>query len=269
MWYQNMNDKLFFQDKVSIITGASSGIGRTAALIFAQLNVRVVLASRNEEKLELLKEDIQLKGGRALVIKTDVSSFEDTQRMAKETISKWGRIDILIANAGEYIQGDVHEIDIQSFEQSMAVNFFGTIYVIKSVLSEMQREGKGHIVIVNSMDAKKGIIGDGPYVAAKSALDGFGDVLRQELKVKGINITSIYPGRVDTPMIKNIKVPWISPKISPEKVVKAMIKGIKRNKAIVIVPSAYFLLGCLNNIFPRLADWSYRILKIEGEKIEK
>jgi short-subunit dehydrogenase len=70
-------------------------------------------------------------------------------------------------------------------------------------------------------------------------------------------------------MIKNIKVPWISPKISPEKVVKAIIKGIKKNKAIIIVPSVYFLLGSLNSMFPRFADWSYRILKLEGEKIEE
>jgi short-subunit dehydrogenase len=264
-----MNDKLFFQDKVVIITGASTGIGRTAALIFAKLNAKVVLASRNEEKLESLKENIKLRGGQALVIKTDITSFEDTQRMAKETISKWGKIDILIANAGKYVQDVADEIDIRSFEQSMSVNFFGTIYVIKSVLPEMLRQSKGHIVIVNSLDAKKGIIGDGPYVAAKSALDGFGDVLRQELKVKGINVTSIYPSRVDTPMIKNIKVPWISPKISPEKVVKAMIKGIKKNKAIIIVPSVYFLLGSLNSVFPRFVDWSYRILKLEGEKIEE
>jgi short-subunit dehydrogenase len=263
-----MNNNSFFQDKVIIITGASSGIGRAAALIFSRLNAKVVLASRNEIKLKLLENDIRLKGGRAFVSKTDVSSFEDTQRMVKETIIKWGKIDILIANAGRHIQDVSREIDIQSFERSMAVNFFGTLYAIKSVLPEMRREGKGHIVIVNSLDAKKGIVGDGPYVAAKSALDGFGDVLRQELKGKGIKISSIYPGRVDTPMIKNIHVPWMSPKISPEKVVKAMIQGIKRNRAVVIVPSGYFLLGSLNNIFPRFADWAYRIFKIEGEKIE-
>jgi short-subunit dehydrogenase len=264
-----MNNKNYFQDKVIIITGSSSGIGRAAAFNLSQLNAKVVLASRNTEKLELIKEDIQSKGGNAIVIKTDVSSFEETQRMAEVTISKWGKIDILIANAGKHIQDITNSIDIQAFVQSMTINFYGTLNVIKSVLPEMQRAGKGHIVIINSLDAKKGIIGDGPYVAAKSALDGFGDVLRQELKEKGIKITSIYPGRVDTPMIKNIKVPWISPKISPNKVVKAIIKGIKRNKAIVVVPSIYFPVGSLNNIFPRFVDWSYRILNIEGKRIEE
>ena len=264
-----MNDKIYFQDKVVIITGASSGIGRVAALSFARLNARVVLAARNAERLEAVKEEIRLQGGQALVIKTDVSSIADTQKLARETILKWEKIDIVIANAGEYIQDFSREIDIQLFEQSMALNFFGVLNVIKSVLPEMRRNGKGHIVIVNSLDAKKGIINDGPYVAAKSALAGFGDVLRQELKAEGINVTSIYPARVDTPMLKNIKVPRISPKMPPDRIVKAMIKGIKRNKAAVIVPAAYFLLGPLNSMFPRLADRAYRFLKIEGEKIEK
>jgi NADP-dependent 3-hydroxy acid dehydrogenase YdfG len=109
-----MKDKLFFQDKVVIITGASSGIGRVAALIFSQFNAKVVLASRNEEKLKSLKEEIYSKGGQALVIKTDTSSLQDTLRMAKETISKWGKIDVVIANAGKYVTDVSHDIDIQS-----------------------------------------------------------------------------------------------------------------------------------------------------------
>ncbi len=164
-----------------MVTEASSGIGRSTALIFAQLNAKVILASRNEEKLMSLKQEIESNGGEALVIKADVSSFEDTQRMVKVSILKWGNIDILIANAGLYI-GDVsHEINLESFRESFDINFFGVLHAIKSVLPEMKRQGKGHIVIVNSLDAKKGIRGDSPYVAAKSALDGFGDVLRQEL----------------------------------------------------------------------------------------
>ena len=264
-----MRDQHFFQDKVILITGASSGIGRATALIFAQLNAKVILASRNEEKLESLRQEIESNGGQAFVIKTDVSSLEDTQRMIMATISKWGKIDILITNAGVYVQDVSHEIDINSFYESFNTNFFGVLHAIKSVLPEMKHQGKGHIVIVNSLDAKKGIIGDSPYVASKSALDGFGDVLRQELKGEGINLTSIYPARVDTPMIENIKVPWISPKISPLKVAKAIIRGIKRNKAIVIVPSVYYLIGSLNYFFPRLCDWLYLKLRIQGEKVKE
>ena len=262
-----MNNKAFFKDKVIIITGASGGIGRAAALVFAQCKAKVVLAARNEEKLEALKEEILGQGGQALVIKTDICLFSATQDMARETILKWGKIDILIANAGQYVQDAPGEVDLQAYERSMAVNFMGTLHAVKSVLPEMLRRGQGHIVIVNSLDAKKGIVGDGPYVAAKAALDGFGDVLRQELKPEGIRVTSIYPARVDTPMLKNIVVPWISPKMSPEKVVQAIMKGIKRGKVVVVVPRAFFLLAPLNNMFPRLMDRAFRVLRIEGKKI--
>ncbi len=260
-----MNNKAYFKDKVIIITGASGGIGRAVALAFAQCKAKVVLAARNEEKLEALKKEILGQGGQALAIKTDIRSFSDTQRMAKETVAQWGKIDILIANAGQYVQDAPCEVDLLAYERSMAVNFMGTLHAVKSVLPEMLRRGQGHIVVMNSLDAKKGIVGDGPYAAAKAALDGFGDVLRQELKEKGVRVTSIYPGRVETPMIQHIQVPWISPKMSPEKVACAIMKGVKRGKAVVVVPWAFFLLAPLNNMFPRLMDRAYRVLKIGGK----
>ena len=232
-----MDNKTFFRDKVIVITGASSGIGRDAALAFSQFGSKTVLVSRKEEKLNYVKDEIQSKGGEALVIKADISSFDDTLKIARDTILKWGRVDILIACAGKYVQDITGELDIQSYQDSMALNFFGTLNVIKSLLPGMKQQGRGHIVIINSLDAKKGIIGDAPYVSAKAALDGFGDVLRQEMKPFNINVTSVYPGRVDTPMIENLEVPVISRKISPGKVVNAIIKGIKRNRATVTVPS--------------------------------
>jgi len=262
-----MTSKNFFKGKVIIVCGASGGIGRATALILSQLNSKVVLASRNETKLNTIKDEIQSKGGKALLIKTDICSPEDTCRLVNETILKWEKIDILITCAGKYVQDLSKGIDIESYKQSLDLNFFGTLNIIKSVLPEMKRQKNGHIVIINSLDAKKGIVGDGPYVSAKAALDGFGDVLRQEIKNYGIHITSIFPGRVDTPMIENIKVPRISQKMPSEKVAKAIIRGIKRNKAIVIVPSVFFLVGLLNYIMPRFLDWFYRIFKIEGEKI--
>lgn len=262
-----MNPHQFFKDKVIIITGASSGIGRMAALTLARLNSRIVLVARNEEKLIQLQEEIHASGGQALVIKADVSSCKDIEKMTNQVIAEWGRMDIVIANAGQYIQGYFQDIQIDEFEKSMAVNFFGAVNLIKSVLPVMHQAGKGHIVIVSSLDAKKGIVGDGPYVVAKAALQGLGDVLRQELYGTGIFVTTVYPGRVDTPMIKHISVPWISPKISPEKVVKAIINGIKKRKAIVVVPAIYRPLGALNDLFPRMVDWFYRILKIEGTEI--
>lgn len=256
----------FFKEKVIIITGSSSGIGRATSLALAQYGSKVVLASRTIEKLISLKKQITSKGGQALVIKTDICSPVDINKMIKETILKWGRIDILIACAGQYVPDITNELDINKYQESMTLNFFGTLNSIKNTLPEMKCQRSGHIVIINSLDAKKGIVGDGPYVSAKAALDGFGDVLRQEMKPFNIKVTSIFPGRVNTPMIESIKVPSITRKIPPERVVKAILKAIKGNKATVIVPSAFSFVSILNNLMPHFSDWAYRVLKIQGQQ---
>ena len=95
-------------------------------------------------------------------------------------------------------------------------------------------------------------------------MDGFADVLRQEVRKFGINISTVYPGRVDTPMIQDIQVPWISPKISAKKVANAVISGIKNKKPIIIVPKMLYLTGALNDLSPRLMDWVYKKLRLEG-----
>jgi len=255
----------FFKEKVIIITGSSSGIGRATSLALAQYGSKVVLASRTIEKLIPLEEQITSKGGQALAIKTDICSLVDINKMIKETILKWGRIDILIACAGQYFPDITSELDINKYQESMTLNFFGTLNSIKNTLPEMKRQRSGHIVIINSLDSKKGIVGDGPYVSAKAALDGFGDVLRQEMKPFNIKVTSIFPGRVNTPMIESIKVPLITKKIPPEKVVKAILKAIKGNKANVIVPSVFSFVTILNYLMPHFSDWAYRVLKIQGQ----
>jgi len=259
--------KKHFEDKVVIVTGASSGIGKLTANTLSQLGAKVALAARSETKLEEIKTKILAAGNQAIVVKADVSKNEDNEKLINTVLKEWGRIDIFIANAGQYIQKYINDCEIEDIRYSMDINFYGALYGIKLALPLMQKQNSGNIVIVNSLDAIKGIVGDGPYVAAKSALSGLAEVLRQEVKSTGITVTSVYPGRVDTPMIEDIKVPWISPKISADKVVKAIIKGIKKNKPIVIVPKSYYFLGALNNIFPSIMDWLYSKFKLEGKRI--
>ena len=257
----------FFKDKVIIVTGASSGIGKSLALRFSHHGARVVLASRNAAKLEDLANLIKSSGNEDVIfVQTDVSAEKDVIDLIKTTLTKWGRVDILVSNAGQYIQGFIKDIDKSDLQKSFDVNFFGSFYSVKEVTPVMAKQGSGHIVFVNTLDSKKGIIGDGPYVAAKSALDGFADVLRQEVREMGIRVLTVYPGRVDTPMIQDLKVPRISPKISADKVTDAVVKGILKNKKIVTVPGMFTLLGALNNLIPGIMDGFYRIFHIEGEK---
>lgn len=261
-----MKEATFFDNKVVIITGASSGIGKNLAIRFAQLNAKVALAARDDKKLLDIENLIKSSGHDALTIKADISVEKDVANLINTTFIKWGKIDIFISNAGQYIQGRIEDIDLVQFHNSFAVNFFGSLYAVKQILPIMSKQGSGHIVFINSLDSKKGIVGDAPYVAAKSALDGFGDVLRQELRDLRIKVSTVYPGRVDTPMIDNIKVPWISPKISTEKVVSAIINGIEKEKPIIIVPKISYLIGALNNLSPKLMDWFYKKFRLEGTR---
>jgi len=258
----------FFTNKVVVITGASSGIGKELAMSLSNLGGKLVLAARNEVNLADVKREIEANGNEAIAVKTDIAVEQDVINLVNTTLDTWGKIDIFIANAAQYIQRPLKDIVIEEFRDSFEVNFFGSLYAVKQILPIMIKQYAGHIVFINSLDAKKGIVGDAPYVAAKSALDGLADVLRQEVKESGIKITTVYPGRVDTPMIQDIEVPRISAKISSKKVADAVITGIYKNKPIIVVPKMCYVFGALNNLSPRLMDWFYKMFRLEGRKIE-
>lgn len=253
-----------FYNKVIIITGASSGIGKDLSLRLARLGAKVVLAARRPDKLTELEHQIKTSGGETISVQTDMTAKDQVTHLVDTTVNKWHRIDILICNAGQYIQRSIAESNPTDFDRSFDINFYGSYHVVRETVPHMIRQKSGHIVFINSLDAKKGIVGDAPYVAAKTALDGFADVLRQEVKSIGIRVSTVFPGRVDTPMIQDLDVPWISRKISVAKVTDAVIRGIMKNKPVIVVPKLFFPLGALNDTFPRVMDWFYHKFHLEG-----
>jgi short-subunit dehydrogenase len=256
--------KKAFQDKIAIVTGASSGIGRETALALAERGAHVVLAGRRVKALEHLYFEIQGKGREALVVPTDVTLQEQVEALVETTLSKWGQVDILVSNAGQYIRSPVMDLSIDILKQSMAVNFYAHVYTFLAVLPTMVSQNSGHIVVVATLDAKTPLYPDAPYVAAKSALSGLTHVLRQELYDTNVNASIIYPGRVDTPMIEDLKFHWLSAKISPQSVAHAIIQAIQKNKAQVIVPPHARLLEALYFFTPALADWAARYFNLKG-----
>jgi NAD(P)-dependent dehydrogenase (short-subunit alcohol dehydrogenase family) len=252
--------------QVAIVTGASSGIGRDTALELARAGVRVVLASRNAAALQALATDIQHAGGEAFVRATDVSNPIDAAGLVEDALARFGRIDIVIASAGQYIRGTIATRTLADFESSLQVNFYGALAVIQAALPHMLAARRGMVVAVTSVDGKKGLPLDGPYVAAKFALTGYMDVLRQELHGTGVHVLTILPGRVDTPMIASLDVPLISAKISSRRVARTIVHRIRRGVGTeVIVPFlGPSLLLWAHMLSPRLADVLVRILKLEG-----
>jgi NAD(P)-dependent dehydrogenase (short-subunit alcohol dehydrogenase family) len=149
------------------------------------------------------------------------------QALIDRTMAQWGRIDILVANAGQYVRGAIVDLTADDMARSLQVNFYGAYHAVMAALPAMRAQHSGHVVLLSSMDARKGMPTDAPYVVPKAALTGFGDVLRQELRAEGIEVSTIMPGRVDTPLIASMRVPAISAKLPPERVARAVIAAIR------------------------------------------
>jgi NADP-dependent 3-hydroxy acid dehydrogenase YdfG len=254
----------YFADMVVIITGASTGIGRALALQLARAGARIVLASRNREALEGLAAEIGGSAAGILVIPTDVTKLEQVAALIERTLAEWGRIDVLIANAGLYVRGPVTTLTLADFETALDVNFYGMLRPVLGVLPLMLERGGGHIVLMASVDGRKGLPLDAPYVAAKSAMRGFSGVLRQELHGTGVGVTIVYPGRVDTPMIDHLRFHPISAKIPAEAVAKATLAGIRHNRVEVVIPKLAWALIYLDLLMPRVADWWVRFFHLQG-----
>jgi len=256
-----------FQGAAVVITGASSGIGRATAAAFARAGAALVLAARNEKALAELAAELAPLGREVLVVPTDVSQRPQVKRLVEEALARFGRIDVYVSNAGIYHRCPVRYLEIEDVERVMAVNFYGFLHGIQEVLPHMLARRSGHIVLVSSVDGKKGLPPDGAYVAAKFAVTGLADVLRQELHGTGVRVSTILPGRVDTPLITDLEVPWISAKIPPEKVAAAILRAVKKNKAEAVVPwLGPKTLILLNTLSPRLGDWAVRICRLEGKE---
>lgn len=182
------------QDKVIIITGASSGIGAAAVRKLAPLGAKVVLAARREEQLKTLTNEL---GGNTVYIKTDVRKKEDVDHLVAATIQKFGRIDVLWNNAGVMPISFFDEGRLADWERMIDINLKGVLYGIHAVLPHMLERGSGHIVATSSIQGFKTIPGTGVYAATKFGVRAIMDTLRQELAGK-VKITTIYPGLTAT-----------------------------------------------------------------------
>jgi len=260
--------RLRLVDKVAVVTGASSGIGRATALALANEGAHVALAARREARLQEVAGEIRARGRDALVVPTDVTNQAEVDELVAKSVGRWGRIDVLVANAGAYIRSPVESLTVEAMERSMAVNFYGALYAVLAAQPHMIEQASGHIVLVSTVDAKKGLPLDAPYVAAKSALAGYGEVLRQELCSAGICVTTVFPGRVDTPLIETLDVPRVSAKIPPEAVARSVVAAILQNQAEVTIPFQARLLELVDVFSPRLGDWIVQLFELQGWETE-
>ena len=215
--------------KVVLITGASSGIGRSVAVRVAQAGATVVCVARGVEKLEELRAEVAEAGGKAVIYPTDLSDPDACRAMVEKVIADHGRVDVLVNNAGRSIRRAVlHSLDrFHDFERTMKLNYFGAIALIMAVIPGMRERGDGHILNISSIGAQTFPPRFAAYVASKAALDAFSRCLAPEIAADGVAITEIHMPLVRTPMIAPTGLyksfPTISPDEAAEMVVKALI----------------------------------------------
>lgn len=254
----------YFLNKTALISGASSGIGKALALQLARQGCKVALLARTQSRLEEVAAQVRSVGSQALVLPTDLTDPNAIRASVKTAFETWSQLDFVFSNAGQYLRSPIVDLTLDTLRKSMEINFYSHVELLLATLPSMVERKSGHLVLVSTMDAKKAIPPDAPYVAAKCALAGFGDILRQELHGSGVEVTLVFPGRVDTPMVENLEVPWISAKISAEACAKAILKGVQKRKAEIILPPQTLLLYYIQVFAPRLADFAVRFFRLEG-----
>ncbi|WP_405396993.1 SDR family oxidoreductase [Maribacter sp. Asnod2-G09] len=193
------------EDKVIIITGASSGIGKATAVKLAENGAKVVLMARSEDELNDLKSDIVKNGGQALVVPGDVTKKDDFEKVVSKTKQEYGKVSGLVNNAGLMPLSFVENLKTDEWEKMVDVNVKGVLNGVAAVLPHLKENKGGNIINVSSMAAHRYFPGGAVYCATKAAVKMLSEGLRQELAPKyGINITSIEPGNVDTNLLSTI-----------------------------------------------------------------
>lgn len=183
---------------VAAVTGASAGIGREAALELARAGARVAVSARRLDRLEALAEAVQAVGSECFVMVVDVAEREQVRRFVEAAVERFGRLDVMVNNAGYGVLGRVEETPPEAYERLMRVNYLGTVYGCQAALSVMRRQGSGVIINVSSIVGHRALPGGAAYAATKAAQISLTEALRVELRGTGVTACSVHPIGTDT-----------------------------------------------------------------------
>jgi NAD(P)-dependent dehydrogenase (short-subunit alcohol dehydrogenase family) len=249
-----------YRDQVAIVTGASSGIGRETAVALAGRGASVALLARRAEQLEEVAGVVEAAGGRALVVPTDVGKCASVRAAVAKVRKKFGRVDLLVNNAGVLIPSTVADLEAADLEAMLRVNLFGALFMIQEVLPVMIRQGGGSIVNTASLAGRRGVSPLGGYCATKFALVGLTEALRTEPAAESVHIGLVLPGVVDTPMAQGtngdlVGTLWPAAlTMPPEWVVAAILLATRFRLREISVPPGAATLEILGALAPAVSD---------------
>jgi NAD(P)-dependent dehydrogenase (short-subunit alcohol dehydrogenase family) len=240
-----------FAGKVAVITGGASGIGRGTALAMARRGTDVVIADINDCRLEETRADIATLGRRVLAVHCDVAKDADVECLGEIALSVMGRVDILMNNAGVVLRGALEQIPMADWEWSFGINLLGVVRGIRTFLPHMLEQGSGYIINTGSVAGLIALTGEGaPYVASKFAIVGLSEALALYARPKGIGVSVLCPGSVDTNLCETERVVGMTPEsalaeaassaifhsvlMTPDQVGESVVEAVQQQRFFVL-----------------------------------
>ncbi|MFN3712642.1 MAG: SDR family NAD(P)-dependent oxidoreductase [Alcanivoracaceae bacterium] len=272
-----------FRDRVAVITGAGSGIGRALAFELGAAGCKLALSDINEASVKQVAKELKDAGRNVIADRLDVADREAVYAYADKVAKQFGTVNLVINNAGVALGSTVDDMSYEDFEWLMGINFWGVVYGTKAFLPYLKKAGEGHIVNVSSVFGLIGVPSQSAYNAAKFAVRGFTESLRQELELEGgsVSCTSVHPGGIKTNIARNARMtadvsrftgmdPEASKKqfeklfrTTPEQAAATIISGIRANKRRVLIGPDAVAIDTLQRLLPT----SYQKLMVSGHKL--
>ncbi|HEU5188661.1 MAG TPA: SDR family oxidoreductase [Methylomirabilota bacterium] len=245
-----------------VITGATSGIGRETAREFARAGARVVAAGRREDRLGELVAEIEGQGGAALAVRTDVADPVQVAQLIERAIERFGSVDTLVNNAGMGLAARFEEQSLEEFRRVMDVNFWGAVYACKAAVPRMRAQAGGGLIInIASIMGKRGLPYETAYCASKFAMAGFSEALRTEVMAQGIDVSTIFPGAIESEIWETtnnrtgLDLASLLPKFPARELARIIVDDARLPQPEIVMALDAQVVGLLNTVAPGLMDF--------------
>ena len=240
-----------YEGKVILVSGASSGIGRSLVLNLSKKNCKLAIFARREKRLEKISKEVEKNGSEIIYKKCDVTDKKQVKQAIEFTIKKYGRIDIAFLNAGVLIPNPIQTFSSEPVIKSIHINYFAKVYFIENLLKIMKKQKGGTIAVTSTLPDARGLPGWSSYGGSKSAISWLVESLRSEAKQKyNIKFITIKPGAVETEMIAGYSRQG---SISSDKAANIILKGVRKGKSVIQFPIFQVVPQRLSDLFPPFA----------------